>query len=292
MRIKKKVYFLLITILLLSFALTGCYDLGDGTESDEEYCEAYAEIRVVDGNSSVDTYSMEDFYNKEAVNDFKSPMDEDDRSRYSFISIKVDKDLSIGNVAVFFDADTEDTLCLTYFILNEDDVPSKVYLGEGGPYDIDESNEPNDSSAVGKSSVKLSGGIGKWDSAVLTSWGLGDEVTKRRDVDSGQFIVIRIDNNCYDRTKLALDEATKIRDQAYELYNLRLEAYQDIINNSSSSQAERNSAMNALNQANEEKEIADRDYSEAQREYEKNKFPYGKMSIRMTAILINAEVKE
>ena len=101
MLIKKKVFFLLISIVILSFALTGCYDLGDATLSDEDYCQTYSEIRVIDASGDVDYYTMEDFYNEEAVNDFKTPMSEDDRSEYSYLIVKVDKDLSIGEVSVY-----------------------------------------------------------------------------------------------------------------------------------------------------------------------------------------------
>ena len=36
MHIKKKGFFLLLCITLLSLTLTGCYDLGDATETDED----------------------------------------------------------------------------------------------------------------------------------------------------------------------------------------------------------------------------------------------------------------
>ena len=47
--------------------------------------------------------------------------------------------------------------------------------------------------------------------------------------------------------------------------------------------------MTALSQAIAAKNVAERDYETARAEYENNKFPYKKVSVRMTAILIYAE---
>lgn len=289
MRIDKKVFFLIICITLLSLTLVGCYDLGDATETDEEYCELYPEIKVIYGSDDVDSYDMEDFYNKEAVNDFKSPMDEDDRHYYSYLTIKVAKDVSVGSIAVHFDSTEQETLSVSYFVLDESDLPTKIYTGKDGTYKLSESDEPNPKNAIGNSSCILKGVADKWQAAVLTGWKDGETTSKRHNVSEGQYIVLRLNNNCYDPALSAYETAEETWQKAVEEYDVKLAAYQALVNDSGSSQSERNAAMNALSLATERKTLAERDYDEARQEYEKNKYPYKKVAIRMTAILINAK---
>ena len=263
MLIKKKVLFLLIGLTLLSLTLTGCYDLGDATKTDEEYCELYPEIKVIYGSNDSDSYDMEDFYNEEAVNDFESPMDEDDRKYYSYLTIKVAKDISVGSIAVHFESTEEETLSVSYFVLDESALPSKIYTGKTGTYKLSESDEPDPANALGHSSCKLKGVADKWQAAMLSAWIDGETTSKRHDVSEGQYIVLRIDNNCYDRALAAFEEAEeawqKVQDD-YDNHRIDYAAYN----------------------------VGERDYNEARAEYEINKFPYKKVAVRITAILINA----
>ena len=289
MLIKKKVLFLLVCITVLPLILTGCYDLGDATEDDDDYCDTYSEIRVIDGSAEIASYSMKDFYNKEAVNDFASPMDEDDRSEYSYLMIKVEKDLSLGNIAVFFDSTVEETLIASFFVLNESDLPTKVYTGPFGRYKKIESNEPNYSLSVGKASCSLRGVVDKWDAAFLYSWSDGEQAVDRYSIREGQYIVMRIDNNCYDPASELFDEAEAEWNRILEEYNQKLAEWQAISNDSGATQEQRDAAYTALSQALTAKNVGERDYELARQEYQKNKFPYKKVPVRMTAILINAE---
>ena len=264
MLIKKKVLFLLLCITLLSLTLSGCYDLGDATETDEEYCDLYPEIKVIYGSDDSDSYDMEDFYNEEAVNDFESPMDEDDRKYYSYLTIKVAKDISVGSIAVHFESTEEETLSVSYFVLDESALPSKIYTGKTGTYKLSESDEPDPANALGHSSCTLKGVADKWQAAMLSAWIDGETTSKRHDVSEGQYIVLRIDNNCYDRALAAFEEAEeawqKVQDD-YANHRIDYAAYN----------------------------VGERDYDEARAEYEKNKFPYKRVAVRMTAILINAK---
>ena len=289
MRIKRKLLFLLLAILTLPLVLSACYDLGEGTENDDDYCDTYSDISVVKSSAEVEEYSMEDFYNKEAVNDFKTPMEESERNEYSYLIIKVEKDLAIGQIAVFFDSTVKETLSITYFVLDEEDMPIKAYTGEGGKYKLDESNEPSDDQALGKTSVHLSGEADDWESAYLREWGFGNETSKRYNVTSGQYIVLRIDNNCYDRALAALEKAEKALEELKADYQLKLAAWQAVNADSSASQEAKNEAMNKMSEALEKMNIGERDHNEAKEAYERNKCPYQKMPIRMTAILINAK---
>lgn len=264
MLIKKKVFFLLLCITLLSLTLSGCYDLGDATEDDEEYCDLYPEIKVMYGADDSDSYDMEDFYNKEAVNDFVSPMDEDDRKYYSYLTIKVAKDISVGSIAVHFESTEEETLSVSYFILDESELPTKIYTGKSGTYKLSESNEPDPENALGQSSCKLKGVADKWQAAMLSTWKDGETTSKRHNVSEGQYIVLRLNNNCYDSALATLDQAEETWQKIQDDYNNRRIDYAAYV-------------------------VGERDYNEARAEYDKNRFPYKKVAVRMTAILINAK---
>ena len=289
MLIKKKVFFLLICITLLSFALTGCYDLGDATEDDEDYCATYSEIRLIKGADDVSYYTMEDFYNKGAVNDFQSPMEEDERGEYSYLIIKVEKALSVGEIAVHFESTVSETLSVSFFVLNESELPTKIYTGPDGTYPKEDCDEPDSKSALGSASCKLAGVKGKWKAIYQRSWMDGDTAVKRRKVEIGQYIVLRINNNCYDPALAAFESAESEWNRVKAVYEQRSADYQRINGDSSSTVEERDAAMAELRRALAAKNVAERDYEAAQAEYENNKSPYKKVSVRMTAILINAE---
>ena len=289
MHIKKKVLFLLICIAILSITLSGCYDLGDAAEDDEEYCDLYPEIKVIFGSDTVTSYDMEDFYNEEAVNDFKSPMEEEDRHYYSYLMIEVDRDISVGSIAVHFDSTEKETLSVSFFVLNESELPTKIYTGSGGTYKREESDEPDPEKAIGKATCKLAGEAGKWQAAMLTSWKDGEKTSKRHSVSEGQYIVLRLDNNCYDPALSEYETAEEAWQKRLEEYEQKLSDYRTVLNNAGSSQSERNAAMDALSQATAAKTLAERDYEAARQNYEQNKFPYEKVAVRITAILINAE---
>ena len=289
MLIKRKVFFLLISIIALSLALTGCFDLGEATEDEEEYCETYPEIRVIDGAAETTYYTMEDFYNKKAVNDFESPMSEDDRSEYSYLLIEVNKNLSVGEVAVFFESTVQETLQASFFVLDGSEIPTKVYLGEGGRYSESESNEPAENKVLGRASAKIPGVPDQWEAIYLKSWGIGEETSKRIEIKEGQYLVIRLDNNRYDPALKELEAAQKVLLAAQELYAEKLADWQSISNDPGATQEQRNAAMRALTNASEDAAIAERDYETAQSKYEREKFPYQKMPVRITAILINAK---
>lgn len=289
MLIKKKVLFLLISILIITFALTACYDLGEATEDDEEYCETYPEVRVIKGDASVVYYTMEDFYNEEAVNDFNTVMTEDDRSEYSYLIIEVNKDLSIGEVAVYIDSSVAETVQASFFVLDHADLPTKVYTGPLGRYAWSETNEPSDDKVLAKASVRLSGVPDKWNAIYLRKWGTGEETTKRYSIQEGQYLVVRFDNNRYDPAKREFEIAEEAWQKAKARYEEKLAEWQTVNNNPSSTQEEKDAAMAALRLASSDMSTAEREYEAAQSKYERERFPYQRVPIRVTSILINAE---
>jgi hypothetical protein len=290
MRIDKKVIFLIIAVFVLTFSLTGCFDLGEGTEDDEDYCETYS-VRLIDKNSDSHSYDMGDFYNKEAVNDFKTPMTEDDRNEYSYILIKSEKSVSLGEIAVYFDSTVEATVNVKVFILNEDEIPTKVYTGEGGNYSDEDCNEPDISKAVAETSFKVAGQPDKWKEMYLTSWSKnGEPKVKRMPIEEGQYIVFRIDNNCYDPAKRIFDKAKKAWQAVVDAFNEKVNAYQALLNDASASDAQRNEAKAEMDASAAEKNSADLEYMAAEKQYEKDKSEeLVKVPFRITAILINAE---
>lgn len=198
MRIKKKVLFLFIAVIVFTFALSGCYSLGDATKDDDDYCDNYS-VWLIDDESSSHSYSMEDFYNKDAVNDFKTIMTEDDRAEYTYILIQTAKDLNLGEVAVYVDSSVQAQVKVQAFILDEDDIPTKVYTGEGGKYERGDCNEPDPATALSEITFTVSGTKDTWHDMFLSSWKNDDgTASKRQAIKEGQYIALRIVNNCYD----------------------------------------------------------------------------------------------
>ena len=262
MRIKKKVFFLFIAIIIFTLVFSGCYSLGDGTEDEEDYRANYADIRLVDRESEVHEYSMADFYTDEAVNDLISPMAEEERAEYTYILIKTERALSLGEIAIYFDSTVSTTVRVQAFILDEDDIPTKVYTGKDGEYSSDESNEPDPKTALAEVSFDVPGKKDGWKEMYLTVWKNSDGTTsKRHAIDAGQFIVFRIVNNCYDSAILELEKAE--------------ERYNAVVSDDGATDAQKKAAEN--------------EYKAAQQKYQAEKNDLIKVPIRITAVLINAE---
>ena len=263
MRINKKVIFLLITIILCTFSLTACYNLGEGTENDDDYRENYSLIRLVDTESDTYDYSMEDFYSDEAVNDLISPLSEEERREYTYIFIKSEEALSVGEIAIFFDSTVEADVNVKVFVMDEDDLPTKIYAGEDGDYSADECDEPALADAVAEVSFHVPGKADKWQEMYLKSWGKkGEDSQKRYHLEEGQYIVFRISNNCYDPAKRIFDIAEKKWQEAVEEYETTSDEYK----------------------------AAEREYNAAKDKYEREKGPdYTRVPVRITAILIYAD---
>ena len=291
MRINKKVYFLLITIILCTFGLTACYNLGEGTQTDEEYRENYSLIRLVDTESDTYDYSMEDFYNDEAVNDLVSPLSEEDRREYTYIFVKSEKALSIGEIAIYFDSTVEADVNVKVFVMDEDDLPSNIYAGEDGDCSADECDEPDLADAVGDITFHVPGTADKWKEMYLKSWGKKDETQQKRySIGEDQYIVFRISNNCYDPAKRKLDLAEKSWQEALELFKAAQDAYQAIMSDSSASASDKAAAQTTFNEATNARNGAESEYNAAKAKYDSEKGPdYTRVPVRITAVLIYAD---
>ncbi|MBQ7642549.1 MAG: hypothetical protein IJS67_01480 [Clostridia bacterium] len=290
MHINKKVILLIIISIVSLFAFSGCYELGDGTEDDEDYRATYPEIILIDQNADSHYYSMEDFYNDEAVNDLKSPLSEDERSEYSYILIKSEKDLSLGEIAVYFDSTVEATVSVSVFILDGSDIPTKVYTGDGGKYSESESNEPDSAAKLTSVVFHVTGIPGKWKEFYLKDWSNDLSRVKRHDIKRGQYLVFRIDNNCYDPAKTMLDKAAETYQALVDAFNQKAAELQTVNNDPSATAEQKDAALQAYNTAAREKNSGELIFNAAQKQYEEEKTPYStKAPLRITAILINAE---
>ena len=291
MRINKKVIFLLITIILCTFSLTACYNLGEGTENDDDYRENYSLIRLVDTESDTYDYSMEDFYSDEAVNDLISPLSEEERREYTYIFIKSEEALSVGEIAIFFDSTVEADVNVKVFVMDEDDLPTKIYAGEDGDYSADECDEPALADAVAEVSFHVPGKADKWQEMYLKSWGKkGEASQKRYHLEEGQYIVFRISNNCYDPAKRELSIAEKIWQEAVDAFKAAKEAYQAIMSDSSASAEDKAAAQTTFDAATSTRNTAEGTFNLAKDKYEREKEPdYTRVPVRITAILIYAD---
>ena len=149
------------------------------------------------------------------------------------------------------------------FVMDEGDLPTKIYTGTTGTYSADECDEPDTSDAVGDVTFHVSGTAGKWKEFYLKSWGKkGEASQKRYHLSEGQFLVFRISNNCCDPAKRIFDIAEKKWQEAVEEYETTSDEYK----------------------------AAEREYNAAKAKYESEKEPdYERVPIRITAVLIYAD---
>lgn len=289
MHIKKK--FLLFSMLIaLSVILCGCYDLGEAFEEDEEYRANYSEIILLDNNSVRSYYTMDDFYSDQAVNDFISPMSEEQRGEYSYILIKTENNLSLGEVAIYFDSTVEAYVSVSVFILDGDKLPTKVYVGKDGEYDLDECDEPDVSEKLASVVFHTVETPNKWKDMCLKNWSTDGTKVKRKAIEGGQYLVFRIDNNCYDHAKLMLDKAEADYQALVTAYEEKALALQQVNNDPFATAQQKEEALHSFNQSARDKNAGELVYNATKEKYESEKSPYTtKVPLRITAILINAE---
>ena len=284
---RKALGFLFISLLLLT--LVGCFSLGsaysksDPTEEEEKpYYDAYGDVILADHESSLSSYDISDFYSKGSVNHFDCVLTKTEE--YTYIGIEVEKDLDIGEVVVYFFSPVGVEIGVSFFVVNE--MPDEIYYVNslGIPRNFLDNDEPDDDSKVGQASTRLI--ANKWTSIYLRKW----KTIGRLKVSSGQILLLRIDNNCYDKYKKALENARSDMNEADKAYQEALKEYKSKETQEGASQAEKNEAKKKMEDAlallNETKEK----FNKASEEYEKNKSPYTtRVSLKITDILIYAE---
>jgi len=114
MRIKtKKLFILILSLCLCLVILTSCMDLAD-VEDEEEYYAIFGKIYSIKGDSS-DSYSMLDFYNKESVENMKSPLS---RDKYNYIVIKSSITYYMDEIAMYIKTDVDTNVAINMYKLD------------------------------------------------------------------------------------------------------------------------------------------------------------------------------
>ena len=277
-----------VSVVLIACAvctLSACFNLGNGTTGDDDYREAYSAVKLIGSDSSVENYSMSDFYSKDTVNKFDCPIAAENRSEYAYVVISVGRNLKLGEVDVFFDSDKDVDLSVTFFV--SDDYPTKIYNGEEGRYDADECDEPEDDALVGNASAKLT--KNKWKSIRLERWtDPSCGTAKRLSVAAGQYLILRIDNNTY---SVFEREYESVKKEIYELQkNLddKKAVWQELVDNSASDN-EIAAAKSAVDTAQDALDAGMEKQREVETRHSSDKDGGERANIRMTNILIYAE---
>ena len=278
----------LLSVVLIAFAvctLSACFNLGNGTTDDDDYREVYSSVTLIGSDSSVERYSMADFYNKETADSFACPIAAEDKKEYAYVAISVGRTLALGEVAVFFETDTDVDLGVTFFV--SDKLPSKIYNGAGGDYDADECDEPNDDSFGGKAGAKLM--KNKWRDVSLKTWTNADgEAAKRLSVTEGSYLILRIDNNTYSALEKEYESAKKeVDDLAIDL-NDKKANYSQLVDSSASASSIAE-AKDAVDRAQEAFDVAENKLRDVETRYSNDKERYERANIRLTKILIYAD---
>ena len=288
-----KRFALILVYIFTIFLLSGCYDLGDGVENDSEYCSVFNEIILYDseGNQITD-YDMDDFYNPEAVNSFASPISYDDCEKFSYMAIGIAKDISIDDFAIYFNSKDAGNLSVSVFLLSIDELPTKIKTKSNDVSD-EECNEPSNDKVIASSSVTLLAKEDDWDSIMISRWKISnDESSKSISAKSGQYLVLRFDNNYYD---LETREYDKIKNEFEKVeadylsaklnYEEKYAAY-----NSGSSEVSKEELM----ELKYKQDLLKLQYEELESKFNTAKANYdefqsknlSEMPIRMTAVLI------
>ena len=287
MRITRKLLMLLFIPLLLP--LVGCYNIGDAyiktnpeDEDEKPYYDAYGDVILADNESSLSSYDISDFYSKNSVKTFECVLTEP--KEYTYFGIEVEKDLNLGEVAVYFYSTESVEIGVSFFVVNE--MPDEIYYinSFGIPRNFLDNDEPDDDSKVGHTSARLI--ANKWTSVFLRRWNTGG----RLKVSSGQILLIKIENNCYDKYQRALGNAKSDMEEANKKYLEDLKDYKQKETSESYSQEEKNEAKVKMEDSLAKYNEALKAFEKAQKEYEKNKSPYTtRVSVKITDILIYAE---
>ncbi|MCQ2409353.1 MAG: hypothetical protein MJ068_02265 [Clostridia bacterium] len=125
-KIKKLLLITFISLLLVVFS--GCTDLGNYTD-EEEYYRIFSSVKTIDKNFGTDSYSMQDFYNPQTIEDFECPVDYD---KYKYLCIKVEEDIVAHEISLWVLKEGEPvslqvSLCVTK------DVPESSSEDDDGP---------------------------------------------------------------------------------------------------------------------------------------------------------------
>ena len=163
----KNLVVLLFATIFAIFSLTGCYNLGE-FEDEESYYNAFSDFVLInDKGETITEYSMRDFYNKDAVENFVSPIKRDNCDTFVYMYFKANEDVNIGDFAIYFNSTSSNELGISIFVLNEDELPTEIYNPDG---ENNNNNEPLNEKIIASSSVRLNGTENDWNAVMIKNY--------------------------------------------------------------------------------------------------------------------------
>lgn len=221
------IVFSLLTAFVLAFC--GCYDLGD-FEDDSDYYASFGNIGLIAQSKSKSDYSLEDyFYNEKSINDYAGNIVAADE--YIYLIVPIERDMTIEEVALSLCAESEDMLEYSLFLTEvlpanirayddpfyqqaTDEDGNLLYDANGNPiykqktdengnpvvddngnpvYVEIEYDDPLAEDALYTDSISLT--ANSWREITISQWKVNGESTKSLEVKSGDYLLVRFDNN-------------------------------------------------------------------------------------------------
>jgi len=146
----------LIALLLPSFLLTGCFDLGQlggsgsGREAFEKYYDAFYDVKAYTYSASDPyktwTYNIEDsLFNDETVNSFEWADEEDKVSaqKYLYIIIEPKQAMKIEQIMLYFYSEEKADLSISSFYVESESLMYEKPMFTESP-EFDEESQPID----------------------------------------------------------------------------------------------------------------------------------------------------
>lgn len=202
MLLKKISKICLVFMFMSVVLLTGCADLGDFEDIDDYY-NSFGEVTLSVTNSNKHTFDVQEFYNEESQEDFSTDVQFEE---YVYFSVKVLKPMEMDTFSMYFLGNSEVLLQMSIFVVDELPASFREYDDpaedeEGNPIeydDVDEANKIKDVNLLLKTD--------QWNSFSVETF--GEEDDSKINVNDGQFIVIRFNNNSFIGKELSLDKVS------------------------------------------------------------------------------------
>jgi hypothetical protein len=221
-----KAFFALCMTAILAIAVCGCDDLGEYEDTDAYY-SSFGDIILVSAESGDDEdFSVKEyFYNEESREDFLKGEDGAyggvPHGDYVYMAIPFENNIDMDSLALFMQSENDVAVYIYFYLVSGDDWDA-ILDGEYGSDKTDDGNgsgttEGSDSSdttggegesepqnpvydapyadtRIGETVVHLK--AGQWGSFVLDSFKVGGDIQKSIQINSDQYIVLQIRNNC------------------------------------------------------------------------------------------------
>lgn len=227
MKSRNKIKGLLIVLLILTTcSLTACsYDLGDYKDLDEYY-DAFGDIYLYSKESKLESFTMEDFYNKETAggSDGAKITTEIEEKTYMYLLFKVKEDAVVDDIALYFYSSSSEEDSLYWDIYHVRSDANIIDILKPRPYNYEEKEDDEEeeeseeeqedyndvetiegAAQVNSSIIRVSN---KWTSLMVSSWITSNDKNSKIDIKAGDYFVFRFKNNCFAGRMLSLNEVS------------------------------------------------------------------------------------